>query len=222
MLLLKELTPLGSGVDRVVYPHPDNPGLCIKVPKYKTGKDLVVEEFRDKIFCLTRLGKKDYLDYNFTDELFARELEQRNNPEVFNHLPRCYGYAETDLGRGVVWDYIVDFDGSPCLSLKDIEANPEHHLGSNAKKLLWAALDDFFTWQYEHAIMLREMAFSNTLVKQNAPQSIRLYHIDAIGCVDLIPLAAYSKEFARLRIRSKVHRFRKKMVAWLGPPPKDL
>lgn len=221
MLLLKELTPIGSGVDRVVYPHPDNPGLCIKIPKYRTGKDLEVQEFRDKVFCLTRLGNKDYLDYNFTDELYARELEKRNSPEVFNHLPRCYSFADTDLGRGVVWEYIVDYDGSPCLSLKDCESNPGQ-LGSNEKELLWGALDEFFAWQLKHAIMLREMAFSNTLVKQNAPQSIQLYHIDAIGCVDLVPLAVYSREFARLRVRSKVHRFRKKMIEWLGPPPKKL
>jgi hypothetical protein len=97
----------------------------------------------------------------------------------------------------------------------DCKSNP-YLLGINQKELLWHGLKEFFTWQIEHAVMLREMAFSNTLVRQSAPQSIRLYHIDTIGCVDLIPLASCSREFARLRVRSKVHCFRKKIVAWLG------
>jgi hypothetical protein len=44
---------------------------------------------------------------------------------------------------------------------------------------------------------------------------IRLYHIDAIGCVDIIPLALHADWFADLRIRSKIHSFKKKKLAWL-------
>lgn len=217
MLQLKDLPPIGSGVDRIVYPHPQQAGLCIKIAKYGTARDIEVKDFRDRLFLITRLGSRDQLDYNFTDVRYAEKLERRNGPDIFNHLPRCYGFVETDLGQGVVWEHITNFDGSPCLSLKDCKQSPGQ-LGESENDMLWAALLEFFSWQTRNAIMLREMAYSNTLVKQVAPGSIRLYHIDAIGCVDLIPIAAYSQTFARLRVMSKVSRFKNKMVKWLGPP----
>lgn len=219
MLQLKDQTPLGAGADRTVYSHPENPKLCIKIPKYATGKDLKLTEIRDKIFCLSRFGDKRGLDYNFTDVVYANKLQKRNQKELFNHLPRCYGQVETDLGPGVIWEYIVNYDTTPCLSLLNYKTEPER-LGNNEKELLWDALNTFFSWQVEHAVMLREMAFSNTLVRKTDSHSIRLYHIDAIGCVDLFPLADYSKSFARLRVRSKVYRFRKRIITWLGSPPK--
>ncbi len=215
---LKNQTPLGAGVDRTVYRHPENPELCIKIPRYATGKDLKVTEIRDKIFCLSRFGDKRGLDFNYTDVRYADMLQKRNRTELFNHLPRCYGQVETDLGTGVIWEYIANYDNTPCLSLLNYKNEPER-IGNNEKEMLWDALDIFFSWQVKHAVMLREMAFSNTLIRKINSDSIRLYHIDAIGCVDLLPLADYSKSFARLRVRSKVYRFRKRIIPWLGAPP---
>ncbi len=70
----------------------------------------------------------------------------------------------------------------------------------------------------KNGIMLREMAFVNTLVCRIDENTIRLYHVDAIGCVDLIPLADYARWFAKMRIWNKVRRFRKRLIKKIEKP----
>lgn len=217
MITLSNIPPLGSGEDRVVYPYPGKPDLCIKIPQ-RSLQSLDIKGVRDTIFYLTRNCRKEYLDYNFVDVKYAERLERRNERSMFQHIPRCYGFVETDLGTGVAWQRIQDFDGSPCTTLKDIK-HRGHPLTAEETCKLWMALQEFFSWQLKRGIMLREMAYTNILICRLTENQIRLYHIDAIGCADLIPLAFYVHWFARLRVFSKVSRFRKRMVEWLGPPP---
>lgn len=216
-LVISDLSPIGQGQDRTVYPHPDDPALCIKIAN-RAVADLEVAGIRDRLFLLMRGGRKEFLDYNFTDVQYARGLERRGEEQLFRHLPRCYGFVETDLGAGVVWERIVDHDGSPCISLRQYKL-ADRPLTPAEIRLLWNALQEFFSWQIRHAVLLREMAYSNLLVRRLAADQVRIYHIDAIGCADLIPLADHFTWFAKLRVRSKVRRFYKRMVGWLGPPP---
>lgn len=218
MIILKDVNPVGAGDDRLVYPDPTNPGKCIKISRINYERDFKPTGFNETLFWLSRACQARYLDFNYVDVVSAEALKKRNSQESFTHIPYCYGYVETDLGTGVSWEYIVNHDTSSSASLKDYSDKSEM-LTDEVKRLLWHGLDDFFTWQLEQIIMLREIAYTNTLVRIQQDGSYKLYHIDAIGCGDLIPLAKYSRFVAKLRVRSKVGRFRKRMVRWLGPPP---
>lgn len=212
MLQLTKENIIGEGVDRQVYAHPEDPELCVKIAKHDFTKDFKAEGPRDYLYLALRQFKKEYFNFNFTDVLYATKLKNRGDESViFKHLPLCYGYVETNLGKGVVWQRIHNYDGSACITLKDCFLTPGL-LGNNEKELLQSALDEFYSWQMEHSIMLREMALINTMICRVSPTKIRLYHIDAIGCVDLIPLADYAKWFAKMRIWSKVRRFRQKLT----------
>jgi hypothetical protein len=218
MIILKNSTPVGAGDDRLVYPDPTNPAKCIKISRINFERDFKPTGFNEKLYWLSRAGQPRYFDFNYVDVVTAETLKKRNSQESFTHIPYCYGYVETDLGTGVSWEYITNHDNTSSASLKDYSDNPGM-LTDEVKRLLWRGLDDFFTWQLEQVIMLREIAYTNTLVRTQEDGTYKLYHIDAIGCADLIPLAKYSKLVAKLRIMSKVGRFRKRMVRWLGPPP---
>ena len=217
VITLSNIPPLGSGEDRVVYPHPERPDLCIKIPQ-RSLDNLNIKGMRDTIFYLSRICRKESLDYNFVDVRYAERLERRKDGNMFQHIPRCYGFVETDLGVGVVWQRIQDFDGKPCTTLKDIKHRGQP-LTAEERDKLWMALQAFFSWQLDHGIMLREMAYTNIMICRLNENEIRLYHIDAIGCADLIPFADYATWFAKLRVLSKVSRFRKRMIEWLGAPP---
>jgi len=217
VLTINNIPPLGSGEDRVVYPHPTDSSLCIKIPQ-RPFRDLDVKGVRDTLFYLSRGCRKESLDYNSVDVVYAKKLQKQHDEQLFRHIPRCYGFVETDLGPGVVWQYICDFDGRPCATLKDFKHRGQP-LTTGEVAMLWQALQEFFTWQLKHGILLREMAYTNILVCRLKPDQVRLYHIDAIGCADLIPFAHHATWFAKLRVFSKVSRFRKRMVQWLGPPP---
>lgn len=214
---LSENLFLGKGADRSVYCHPDFSDRCIKLANHPITDDFTPEGFRDSLFLFLRRGNRQLFDYNYVDVRYAANLEKRGNPELFNHIPRCYGEVDTNLGRGVVWEKIVNYDGSPSKSLKEIEVMPEY-LTDEGKVRLWNSLNEFFGWQVKHAIMLREQAWINSLVKQVDKDTIRIYHIDAIGCVDLFPLADYFQFVARLRARSKAASFKKRVRKHFGPP----
>ena len=218
MIILKQLAPIGAGDDRVVYRHPTIQDRCIKIPRVDFQNDFRPVGFNETLYWLSRLGQTKYFDFNYVDMEYASSLKTRNSAATFSNIPFCHGSVETDLGTGVVWDYISNHDGSPCRSLKDYSDNPDL-LGEKEKRLLWQGLEEFFSWQREQIILLREIAYTNTLVREQRDGSYKLYHIDAIGCADFIPLAKYSKFVAKLRIKSKVGRFRKRMIAWLGAPP---
>ncbi|HKJ66056.1 MAG TPA: YrbL family protein, partial [Desulfopila sp.] len=172
----------------------------------------------DYLYYALRLFNKEHFDFNYIDALYACRIAKRGEKNVsFQHLPRCHGFVETNLGKGVLWQRIRNFDGSDCFSLRDCYLTPGL-LGENERKIIRAALDQFFAWQMKNAIMLREMAFANTLVCRIDPQTIRLYHVDAIGCADIVPLANHARWFARMRIWSKIRSFRKQITKWLDGP----
>ncbi len=217
MILLKGQDPIGAGEDRVVFLDPSQPGRCIKISRVDFEKDFSPLGLNERLYWLSRGGQTKYFDFNWVDVCSAKELQRHETDDTYNHLPRCYGYVETDLGRGVAWDHITNANGTACRSLRDYKMHPEL-LGEEEKAKIWQGLKEFFDWQLGNRIMLRELAFINTLVHEDDAGTFTLYHIDAIGCADLIPIAKYSPFIRKLRIMSKVHRFRKRMKAWLGEP----
>ncbi|RBW66249.1 hypothetical protein DS893_05420 [Vibrionales bacterium C3R12] len=103
ILMLGGTAILGSGNERVCYIHPDNPKLCVKV--YHT---------QDEIFKHTKVMRQQ----NEMEFFYFRSLSLRKVP--FLYLPRCYGWVETDLGRGLLFDRIVNDDGSPSQSITEL------------------------------------------------------------------------------------------------------
>ncbi|MGA7278999.1 MAG: YrbL family protein [Desulfocapsaceae bacterium] len=211
MIDLSKAKLIGSGLDRVVYQDPTYPQRCLKLARPDVEQK--IESIHDRLFWLARGCDTRFIDYNFVDVLYANFLQRKNNQHAFDHSPQCFGFVDTTRGTGVAWELIQNHDGTPCNTLIDCYHNPGL-LGPNESSLLRAALDVFFAWMLEHHILLREMASSNTLIRKNEDDSLRLYHIDAIGCVDIIPLALYFNWIAQLRIRSKIFRFKKKLT-WI-------
>ena len=214
MISLNNTKIIGSGEDRIVYQDPVTHNRCIKISRIFVEQEFNIRSIRDWLFWLSRGRNIQYFDYNFIDVLYFQFLQKQKNSQVFDHLPKCYGFVDTDMGKGAAWEVIRNSNGSPCISLRDCSLQPEI-LGVNQKELLRQGLNVFFKWQLKHHIMLRDMNLNNILVRQINNSKIFLYHVDAIGCIDVIPLALHADWFAGLRIRSKIHRFKKRKLSWL-------
>jgi hypothetical protein len=210
MLALDSKMEIGRGEDRVVYAHPDDSSKCIKMARKSFGKDYVISGLHDRIYYLSRGCDTRYFDYNYIDVLYAEQLKGRGGDELFAHIPRCYGEVETNIGTGVLWQRIQNYDGSDCITLKTLFRS-EGMLGENEKEIVRETLNTFFEWQLNNCIMLREMAYTNTLICEVRPGTYKLYHIDAIGCVDLVPLAEHWRFFCGLRVQSKIRSFKKRI-----------
>ena len=208
MLRLSDQQPFASGEERDVYLHPEDDGRCIKISNVSPSEDFRPKGLRDWLFWVTRGCNKAYFDINYTDDLFCRQLSQRNDPEVFKHIPKCYGLVDTDLGKGLVCELIQNEDGSPCITMK--QYIQKHGAISDVKVI--RAVDDFLDWLVIQNIFLREMGGTNTFFQYKKNGAVKLYHIDAVGCLDLIPLANHWDWFSRLRIRIKINHLRRRKI----------
>jgi len=208
MLKLSVLQPFASGEERDVYRHPEDDRKCIKISNVRPPVDFRPETLRDWLFWVTRGRNTGYFDINYTDALFYQQLNQRNDPEVFKHLPKCYGLVDTDLGMGLVCELIQNGDGTTCMTMK--QYIQKHGAISDPKVI--NAVDDFLNWLVDKNIFLREMGGTNTFFQYNKNGQVKLYHIDAVGCLDLIPLANYWPWFSRLRIKIKINHLRRRKI----------
>ncbi len=91
MLELDESAPVAIGEHRKIFEHPEDRNLCIKV---------------------IWLGG---LEETQREEKHYRLLEKRNIS--WKLLPRFYGFVETNLGQGAIFDLIRDYDGGLSRSL---------------------------------------------------------------------------------------------------------
>ena len=208
MIKLSIQQPFASGEERDVYFHPEDDGKCIKISNVRPSVDFRPETLRDRLFWVTRGCNTNYFDINYTDALFYQQLSRRNDPEVFKHLPKCYGLVDTDLGMGLVCELIRNGDGTNCMTMK--QYIQKHGTISDPKVI--KAVDDFLNWLVDKNIFLREMGGTNTFFQYNKTGQVKLYHIDAVGCLDLIPLANYWAWFSRLRIKIKINHLRRRKI----------
>jgi len=137
-VVLSDANPVAVGGHRLCYLHPDHDGRCIKVMKktsVRTGPDDENE-----------LEHKAYL-----------ALEKTADDIVWQHIPRCYGMVETDLGRGIVIDYLCEPDGSPALTVKA-------RIAKGIDRSFQDALDEFKKFLTLGKVRLGDMHIENLLV----------------------------------------------------------
>ena len=177
-----ELDPshlFGKGTHRECYIHPDDERLCIKV-SLKGGER---ETQREVGYC--------------------RHLKRRNIS--WDLLPMFHGCVETNLGEGVVFELIRDYDGGISETLENYLESPtltESNLVSLARLL--RSLKDYMMAQ---GIITRRLKAKNILYHRTDTENARLVLIDNTGNTDFIPVCSYISYFATRKIARKWQRF---------------
>lgn len=92
MIYLQNHKPIGSGQTRDCYRHPNDSTKCIKIMKANQPSDVNAREW-------------DYYQY-----LVKKHVDT-------SHLPQCYGFIDTDLGVGLVFDLVGNSEHETFLSL---------------------------------------------------------------------------------------------------------
>ena len=162
MILCKSHKPIASGEDRIVYQDPENPNRCIKIPKQAFDETFHVRGIRDKLYLWTRGGNKNYFNYNYIDVCYIDWLKKRKTKNLFDHIPKCYGFVDTDLGPGVAWELIRNPDSSSCLSLRDW-TEKTGIVGEHENVLFKHGIAELFGWQLKHIKRLR----AKTVIKNH-------------------------------------------------------
>ena len=179
-LQLSPLLFVAEGTDRKCFRHPDNENRCVKV----LHPDTEAGRFWREIRYYSRL--------------------QRRGVD-FRHLTPYRGLLETNLGKAAVFDLVLDDDGRISRSLA-------YYLAENDRRFNDWIVDEIEQLKqnfYEQWIVFHDLNPTNILVKRLGFDEFRLVVIDGIGHNHFIPLASYSKAFARKKlVRVWNHRYR--------------
>lgn len=175
MLTLDETCLVGRGAHRECHRHPEDGNLCIKIVVFGDGSE-------------SRREKQYY-----------RHLNRRQIS--WDMIPRFHGDVETNLGRGSVFDLILDSDGKVSKSLR-------YYLSSKAElrahhEDLSRALYALKNYLLDQRIITMRLKPKNIACKKMKSGSFRLFVIDNIGNSDFIPICNHSRFMARKKILRK-------------------
>jgi len=178
---------VAEGTDRKCFRHPQNPDRCIKIlhPERRAGRF-----WREIRYYLT---------------LRRRAVD-------FHHLTRFYGLLDTNLGKGAMFDLVLDDDGRVSRSL-------EYYLALNDR-----AFNDWVVGEieslkqnlYRQWIVFHDLNPTNILVKRLGFDEFRLVVIDGIGHNHFLPLASFSRTYARKKL---VRAWNRRYRQWYGAFP---
>jgi len=162
---------VAEGTDRKCFRHPSETNLCIKVlhPERRSGRF--------------------WREINYYSSLRRRDTD-------FQHLTRFHGLIETNLGKGALFDLVLDDDARVSKSL-------DYYLAQNDSSFNAWIIDEIERLKqdfYQQWIVFHDLNPTNILVKRLSFDEFRLIVIDGIGHNHFIPLASYSRILARKKI----------------------
>ncbi len=195
MILLMTSEPFATGDHRLCYRHPHDENLCIKVNRQ--GK---AQLLKARAPFYKRFRSADSFDDNQIEyRAFQQPAILRNTPEIWRHIPRCYGWVETDIGRGLVTDYYPSEKlNAPAMTL-------EHYLKEfSVTPQLSLALKELSAYLRRYLLLTKNLMPHNLLVLQNQQQKLHLVLIDGFGLSTIFPVAKYVPAAARRHVEKRL------------------
>ena len=186
---IQGLEPIASGKFRLVYEHPENRDLLIKVIR----PEMIAKRWGSGMpWYKRRRRMKQYA-------LFVREINEfvatcADNGKAPSFAQKITGFIETDLGLGLITEAARDREGNLAPPMKKLLA--ERRFDDEAR----AALDRFIEALLESNIVVADMHSGNLVYAHNETEGNHFVLIDGIGATTLIPTKVWSR---RLNLASK-------------------
>jgi hypothetical protein len=162
---------IAEGTERKCYRHPTEPDLCIKVLHPEVRPRQLWRELR-----------------------YYRRLQRRGVD--FTHLTRYRGLIDTSLGKGAIFDLVLDDDERISHSLAHYLALEDRDVNSWIVDEVERLKQDL----YDQWIACHDLNPTNILVKRLSYDQYRLVVINGVGHNHVFPLASYSSAYARKKL----------------------
>jgi hypothetical protein len=203
LLDLNGLTPVACGAERLVYQHPYDASLLVKVLDSSSRHAYV------NLQTMRRLRNR-----------FQREGAYRNHIAELSEyvaaqnvaagrwsvpMARVLGVAQTSLGLGLLVEKISDGNGGLAPTVEQLIAER----GLDAA--LTRQLDFFFDALADNHIILNDISARNIVAGENTEGNSGLFLIDGFGSKQAIPIYACSKTLNRRRIQRKYQKMMYKL-----------
>lgn len=177
-LCLQALSPFARGGNRLCYVHPQHADRCIKVRR----PDFTLEDLRRKKGFPKNLRPLSWFDDNLEEFKVMEDIASRLGEPALALVSRCYGFEDTDMGRGLTSELIRDGDGRIARTLK------QHIWDNGYSDDLKAAVQRFGDAWAAIGVPSRDLLVHNLVVQCESDGSIRrLVAIDGLGSASAIP-----------------------------------
>jgi hypothetical protein len=210
ILRLSRLAPFAEGGNRVCFVHPRHPHLCVKITRPGCGgKALLAKRaFRRRLFY-TAAG----LDRNLREFAEYRRLAKIGGEKLWRHIPRHFGFINTDLGAGAVTELVRNNDGSIASKLSDF-------LRRNGQPIV--ALKEFAAFLREKsAPFWHDPNFNNLVCAHLTGDGERIFIVDGLERKPRLP-AALSPSKRHRQVPRKLAKFQALLaetIAGANSPP---
>ena len=170
---------LGDGNHKIVYAHPTDKNLCVKLLRTPDDPD------------------------------FAKEMRYRKalgkRADSMTLLTKYFGEVETNKGTGYLFERVIDFDGKSSPTMLNVLADAV--INRDSLPELENLLLDFKKKYFDERFLLAGVDPDNYLVQKISPTERRVRVIDNIGIASLVPLPYYFDYFALKRGKKYWRRF---------------
>ncbi len=179
---------LGDGNHKIVYAHPTDKNLCIKILRTPDDPD-----FKKEARYRKALGDR---------------------ADKMTLLTKYFGEVETSKGKGYLFERVIDFDGKISQTMFNVldDTVADRKLLPATEKLLL----DFKKTYFDEKFLLAGVDPDNYLVQRTSKTARRVRIIDNIGIASFIPLPYYFDYFAIKRAKKYWRRFVEQMRTEYG------
>ena len=179
---------LGDGNHKIVYAHPTEKNLCIKILRTPDDPDFKKES------------------------RYRKALGDRADKMTL--LTKYFGEVETSKGKGYLFERVIDFDGKNSQTMFNVldDTVADRKLLPATEKLLL----DFKKTYFDEKFLLAGVDPDNYLVQRTSETARRVRIIDNIGIASFIPLPYYFDYFAIKRAKKYWWRFVEQMRTEYG------
>lgn len=192
VLKLKEVSPLAKGHSRLVYQHPEEPAYLVKVIRPE-----VIEKRWGSGTAWYKRRRRYGRFISYVREIQEYVAVCARHGECPDFLQKIIGFAETDLGLGLVIEAVRDREGNLAPTLGSLVR------AGRFDAVAKAALERFMEQLLGCDATVSDLNVGN-LVYCDAASEARFVMIDGLGSAAVLPLAKISRRFNR---RSKLGRY---------------
>lgn len=205
-LKLTDVAPLAKGHSRLVYQHPENPDHLIKVIR----PEVIEKRWGSGTAWYKRRRRYGrFISYvREVQEYVVGCLATGNTPEF---VQRIAGFADTDLGLGLIVEAVRGPDGTLAPTLGQLIDLGRFGEAEDA------ALEAFGRHLLESDIVVSDLNLGNLVYTGGNGVAGRFVMIDGVGEASFLPLKSWSRGFNRhsklgrwKRMRSRMEQRRRK------------
>lgn len=147
--------------------------------------------------------KEKHNEQNKLEDKYYKYLKEQNIP--LTHLSKCYGIVSTNIGEGLVYDYVLDYDLKASKTFKYFLENKIF-----SKSIELKLVDDLKKYLFEYDILFIDVDLSNLFCQEYEKNKFRLIIVDGLGARRLnwrFYLYLKSKFFSRYKIKKQWKKF---------------